>query len=112
MKNKDKIILQKIIEYIDDASQYAFGLDYDSFLQDKKSMSACAFAILQIGELAKELGEDIQNQNPAIPWKGIRGMRNRIAHDYKNIDSTVLWDTVETSLPKLKSQLLELLKNL
>ena len=52
MKNKDNIILQKILEYIDDISQYAFGLDHDSFLQDKKSMSACAFSILQIGELA------------------------------------------------------------
>jgi len=110
MKNKDNIILQKILEYIDDISQYAFGLDHDSFLQDKKSMSACAFSILQIGELAKELSDDIQSQNPTIQWKGIRGMRNRIAHDYKNIDSTVLWDTIETSLPELKNQLIELLK--
>jgi len=112
MKKKDKIILKKILEYINDVSQYAVGLNFESFLQDKKSMSACAFAILQIGELAKELSDDIQSQNPAIPWKGIRGMRNRIAHDYKNIDSTVLWDTVETSLPKLKSQLIELLESL
>ena len=67
---------------------------------------------MQIGELAKELSDDIQNQNPALPWKGIRGMRNRIENDYKSVDYKVLWDTVQTSLPELKVQLTELLKTL
>jgi len=109
MNDKDKIILQKIIGYIDDIIQYSLGFDSTSFLQDKKTMSACAFGILQIGELSKELSDEVQDQNPIIPWKSIRGMRNRIAHDYVNIDSMVLWDTVKTDLPKLKSQLIELL---
>ena len=112
MKNKDILILQKIVEYIDDISQYSANLNYDSFLQDKKSIAACAFGILQIGELAKELSDNIQIQNPTIPWNGIRGMRNRIVHDYKNTDLVVLWDTVETSLPKLKNQLTVLLEKL
>ena len=102
-------MLQKILVYIDDIAQYASGLNFDSFLQDKKTISACAFGILQIGELAKELSDDIQSQTPAIQWKGIRGMRNRIAHDYKNINYVVIWDVVETSLPILKSQLTTLL---
>jgi len=74
MKDKDRRILQKIIAYIDDIAQYASGFHGDSFLQDKKTMSACAFGILQIGELAKELSDDIQNQNPTIPWNGIKGL--------------------------------------
>jgi len=112
MKDKDKRVLQKMLEYIDDIAQYSSGLDFDSFMQDKKTISACAFGILQIGELAKELSDDIQNQNTSIPWHGIRGMRNRIVHEYINTDFTVLWDTVDMSLPILKSQLIELLKPL
>ena len=111
MRDKDKRILQKILEYINDITLFLSGLSYDSFLNDKKTMSACAFGILQIGELSRELSDDIQSQNPDIPWGGMRGMRNRIAHDYKNIDSTVLWDTVKTSLPKLRNQLARLLEN-
>ena len=112
MKDKDIQILSKILTYIDDIALFSSGMGSESFMQDKKTTSACAFGIMQIGELAKELSDDIQNQNPNLPWNGIRGMRNRIAHDYKNVDYTILWDTVQTSLPELKDQLTELLKTL
>ena len=112
MKDKDIRILNKILTYIDEIESFSSGLDSEVFMQDRKTTSACAFGILQIGELAKELSDDIQNRNPAIPWKGIRGMRNRIAHDYESVDYSILWDTVQTSLPELKIQLTELLKTL
>ena len=35
----------------------------------------------------------------------MRGMRNRIAHGYFDIDLGVVWDTVQTALPALQSQL-------
>lgn len=35
----------------------------------------------------------------------MRGMRNRIAHGYFDIDLTVVWDTLQTALPTLKVQL-------
>jgi len=112
MTSKDRIILQKIIGYIDDVFHYRRGLDADSFIQDKKTVSACAFAVSQIGELTKELTEELQTASSAIPWRAIKGMRNRIVHDYENVDFTVLWGTVEKSLPELKKQLIELLENL
>ena len=86
-------------------------MDFDEFLMDKKTVSACAFSVSQIGELAKELTTDIQNATPAIPWKSIKGMRNRIVHDYESIDFTVLWGTIGTSLPDLKNQLMRILES-
>jgi uncharacterized protein with HEPN domain len=112
MTDKNKIILQKIIGYIDDVAQYRQGFDFDSFLQDKKTVSACAFAVSQIGELAKELTDDFRSSHTAITWKNIIGMRNRIVHDYEKIDFRVLWGTVETSLPELKMQLSEIIEKL
>ena len=112
MRDKDKRTLQKIVSYIDDARQYKQGLSFDAFLLDNKTTSACAFVVLQIGELAKELSEDVQNLNLSIPWNGIRGMRNRLVHNYENVDMTILWDTVETSLPELKNQLVEILEQI
>jgi len=31
----------------------------------------------------------------------MRGMRNRVAHGYFDIDLDVVWDTVQTALPEL-----------
>jgi len=73
LKDKDLQILSKILTYIDDIAMFSSGLSSEAFMQDKKTTSACAFGIMQIGELAKELSDEIQNQNPTLPWKGIRG---------------------------------------
>jgi uncharacterized protein with HEPN domain len=44
-------------------------------------------------------------QHDAIPWRSMRGMRNRIAHGYFDIDLAVVWDTLQTALPTLQAQL-------
>ena len=45
---------------------------------------------------------------PEVPWRSMRGMRNRIAHGYFDINLDVVWDTVRTALPELLKQLREL----
>ena len=105
MIGKDRIILQKIDSYIDDVAQFVNGFSFADFMADKKTLSACAFSVSQIGELAKEISEDTQEKHDHIPWKSIRGMRNKIVHDYENIDLAVLWGTVTKSLPELAKQI-------
>ena len=85
----------------------------EEFLEDKKTMTACAFSVSQIGELAKEISDETQNKYKDIPWSAIKGMRNKIVHDYENVDLAVLWGTIEESLPELKVNLAKvLLENL
>lgn len=105
MKGKDRIIIQKIINYIDDVEKYIEGLEAKDFLDDKKTITACAFTVSQIGELSKEITEESQEKYSDIPWKSMKGMRNRIVHDYENVDLSVLWATVKNSLPELKDRL-------
>ena len=38
-------------------------------------------------------------------------MRNRIVHDYENVDLSVLWGTIKESLPELKEQLEDIILN-
>lgn len=109
MNSRDRIILQKIISYIDDVIKYKSGFSFRQFMADKKTISACAFTVSQIGELAKEISKDTQQKHSNIPWKSMRGMRNKIVHDYENVDLAVLWGTLEKSLPELKKQIEEIL---
>ena len=104
MKSKDRIIIQKIIGYIDDVEKYVEGLDARNFFDDKKTITACAFTVSQ-----KEISEETINQYNTIPWKSIRGMRNRIIHDYENVDLSVLWGTIKESLPELKDKLKDII---
>lgn len=105
MKSKDRIIIQKIIAYIDDVEKYTEGLEAKDFLDDKKTITACAFTVSQIGEIVKEIDEETTKKYKDIPWNSIKGMRNRIVHDYENVDLSVLWGTIKESLPELKDKL-------
>ena len=67
MKSKDRIIIQKIIGYIDDVEKYVEGLDARNFFDDKKTITACAFTVSQIGELVKEISDETINQYNNTP---------------------------------------------
>lgn len=111
MKSKDRITIQKIIGYIDDIEKYVEGLEAKDFLDDKKTITACAFTVSQIGEIVKEITEETMNTYKDIPWNSIKGMRNRIVHDYENVDLSVLWGTIKDSLPELKDKLKDIILN-
>ena len=110
MSDRDKLILQKIVGYISEALSYTHNLDFEIFSQDRKTINATAFVLGQIGELAKQVSEEIQNTNPHIQWRGIRGLRNRIVHDYENIDMNRLWEVISDDLPELEKQIQQLLE--
>ncbi len=109
MKSKDRIIIQKIIAYIDDIEKYVDGLEARDFLDDKKTITACAFTVSQIGEIVKEITDETVEKHSTIPWNSIKGMRNRIVHDYENVDLSVLWGTIKESLPDLKDKLKDII---
>lgn len=111
MKSRDRIIIQKIIGYIDDVEKYIYGIQARDFLDDKKTITACAFTVSQIGELVKEISDETINKYSSIPWNSIKGMRNRIVHDYENVDLSVLWGTIKESLPDLKCKLKDIIIN-
>lgn len=54
-----------------------------------------------IGEAANRIDPDFRDENPEIEWIRIRGLRNRIVHDYFGIDYEIVWDIIETYLDEL-----------
>ena len=55
-----------------------------------------------IGEAVKHISSDLRSGHPDIPWKQIAGMRDEMIHEYFGVDLTIVWDTVQNDLPKLK----------
>jgi len=101
MKNKDRTALGKMSSYANELLSYVDGMDYDAFTNDRKTLSACAFIVGQIGELVTVISDEAQNEHTEIPWRNIKGMRNRIIHDYEKVDYLVLWKTIDESIPQL-----------
>lgn len=92
---------------------YTDGLGKTDFLADKKTQQAVVLNILVIGEAATKIADEFPKlvaQHPDVRWKDMRGMRNRMAHGYFDINLDIVWETVQQSLPVLEQQLLDILK--
>lgn len=91
-----------------DACSFVDGLSKEEFFSDKRTQQAVIMSIIIIGEAATKVMDqysDFANAHPEVPWRSMRGMRNRIAHGYFDINLDIVWDTVHLALPGLVKQL-------
>mgnify|MGYP001091562200 CR=1 FL=1 len=81
------------------------GMDFAAFAGDERTYLAIERLLENIGEAANHVSTDGQDRLPAIPWQGIIGMRNVLAHRYGAIDQSRVWKVVSEELPKLAAEL-------
>jgi len=99
-----------ILEAIATIQEFTAGMDYTSFVCDRKTVDAVLHNISVIGEAAGHVPENVVSAHPEIPWGDMRDMRNVIVHAYFRIDNEILWDTVQLNLPPLEEPLKRLLQ--
>ncbi|MDB6091051.1 MAG: hypothetical protein JWN85_3835 [Gammaproteobacteria bacterium] len=90
------------------AREYVQGVAEPDFLQDRRTQQAVVLNLITIGEAAARIVNECKGfatTHPEVPWAQMRGMRNRMAHGYFDIDPNIVWDTVQLSLPNLERQL-------
>ena len=85
-----------------DACNFVDGLETDEFLKDKRTQRAVVMSLVVIGEAATKVMDryaPFTEKHAQVPWRSMRGMRNRIAHGYFDINLELVWDTVQSALP-------------
>jgi uncharacterized protein with HEPN domain len=84
------------------------GISFDEFASDQRRLRSVAFCLVVLGEAAASLSHDIQSMAPDVPWALLRGMRNRIIHEYFHVDAEFVRDTAADDLPALEAPLRKL----
>src|SRR5690242_18240614 len=85
--------------------EFASGLSRDAFNQSKLHQYAIVRSIEIIGEAAKNVSDEARNAHPEIEWASIIGLRNRVVHEYSNIDLDIVWFVITIKAPELIQQL-------
>ena len=98
---RNEIVLGKMIAYGEKITTYCKTETYDTFSKNTMLIEACVFNLSQIGELARKLTDDFTDSHTEIPWAQLRGLRNRIVHDYEGVNLTLVWDIIHDDLPDL-----------
>ncbi|MEW6180287.1 MAG: DUF86 domain-containing protein [Chloroflexota bacterium] len=87
------------------------GVDFESFINDEKTLYAIIRAIEVIGEAAKKVPLEFRETYPQIPWREIAATRDKLIHEYFGINHRVIWNTVKEDLPGLIIELEKILRD-
>ncbi|MCA1673932.1 MAG: DUF86 domain-containing protein [Actinobacteria bacterium] len=77
----------------------------ERFFRDEIVQLALVHLVQIIGEAASKLSADVRQRHQQVPWRQVIGMRNRVVHDYFEVDLDILWEVVSSDVPKLRVQL-------
>ncbi len=101
-KKDPQVRIAHILDSIDAVEAYLAGTTQDSFAKDAKTQDAVTRRLEIIGEAVKSLdtlAPELLTSHPEVPWKNIKGMREKLAHDYDTISVPILWNTATQELP-------------
>jgi uncharacterized protein with HEPN domain len=94
--------LQDILDNIDLIAQYTRGMDERAFVKNSLVADAVERCLSRISEAARKLGASATTLVPDQPWGKIRGLGNRLRHDYDKVRRSILWEIVTDELPSLR----------
>ena len=102
MKKDDTVYLHHILDAIDLIEEYTQGMSENEFLSNSMAHDAVVRQIEIIGEAARTISDDFRSLHTKMPWGKMIGIRNKIIHEYFNVNYAIVWDTVQEDLPALQ----------
>ena len=100
-KKDDRYYLQKIITDLAFIVAHTQGISQQELEANEILVDSVMFRLIQVAENSERLTEPFKVKHSSIPWRAIKGLRNRIVHEYGNVDLKVVYDTVRQDIPAL-----------
>lgn len=75
------------------------------FDRDEATLLALTHLVQTLGEAARHVSGGFQESHASVPWKEIVGMRNKVVHDYLDVNPDIVWDVVKNELGSLIDKL-------
>lgn len=101
-------LLDQMIESAGLIDDYVEGMDAAAFGADRRTQQAVMLNLLTLGEAATRVLQDhvaFVGQHADIDWRSMKGIRNRIARGFFDLDHEIVWRALRESLPALHGDL-------
>lgn len=108
---RDRDFLADIVELIDTIERHRPG-GLAEFESDEVLSTAVLHWIQTIGEAAGKASTQLRDDHPDVPWRQIIGMRNLVAHGYREVDLRIVWQVLDRDLAPLRLQIETILASL
>ena len=97
-KKNNEYYINKILVDLEFLIKHTKDTTKDEFWKNELLLDSIMFRFIQISEHIKKLSITFRNEHPNIPWRDIIGLRNRIIHEYSNVDLDIIYDTVKEDI--------------
>ncbi|NJO74773.1 MAG: DUF86 domain-containing protein [Leptolyngbyaceae cyanobacterium RM1_406_9] len=84
---------------------YTAQCSKNEFVSNVQLQDSVIRRLLVIAEAARRVSEATQQALPNISWQEINGMRNRLVHEYDDVNLNIVWDVVQFEIPLLIEEL-------
>jgi uncharacterized protein with HEPN domain len=99
--------VEKILHYLNDCSK---AEDF-YFLNDQLNFNASLNLFSHIGDNVAKISNELKAKHNEIDWQAVKGFRNRIAHDYVNVDHFIVFDIIKKDLQPLGNKVMAIISN-
>lgn len=103
MSKRDNLLyINDILESIDAINLYLKDIDYETFINDRKTYSATIREFIVIGEAISKIINILEEKSPNYPWRILKDFRNFIVHEYFGVNPQIVYDAATLELKELK----------
>lgn len=106
--DRDALTLRDLAEFVDAAADIV-RRGRDAFLAEDADGRVLRYAarrvVVNVSSAADRLSDAFRLAHPEVPWRAIRGIRNRIAHDYAGVNDEIVWVALARDIPDLAARL-------
>ncbi len=111
MKQRDDYFYLLIMcERMEQLNKILSGRNKQDLIEDMTLQFAVLHLLETIGEASMHLSDGAKKSYPKVFWGQVRGLRNRIAHEYFEINLQIIWDSAKKNIPQLQKTVQRLLK--
>ena len=97
--------VQHMLDYAREAEDMAQGRVRADLDTDRMFNLALVRVVEVVGEAASWIESDFRALHPQVPWSDIVATRNRLIHEYDQVDLNRIWRIVQDDIPPLIAQL-------
>jgi uncharacterized protein with HEPN domain len=101
--------LRHILAEADYLVRQSAGVSAEGFMQDDTLRRAFVRSLEIIGEAAKKVPDGFRARYPAVEWRAMAGMRDRLIHGYFGVDYQLVWDVIQNRISELRQQVASIL---
>lgn len=104
-KKDNQYYIKKIVTDLAFIIEHTSKLTQNELENNEVLVDSVMFRLIQVSENSDKLTDNFKEGHADIPWRAMKGMRNRIVHEYGNVDLAIVYDTIKNDIPKLLCQL-------